>query len=121
MSSPAFPASRSHTTTALKTVPHSQHGRPLSLATHLTKSPPLATASSRLGATCEIQRLDWHAPPPEGGGEKFEVVIGSDVGYYEEDAVALASTAIRATAPGGKFLLMNRVGTDKRSAALEKV
>jgi hypothetical protein len=42
--------------------------------------------------------------------ERFPVVVGSDVIYYEEDAEALASTIVRSTEPGGKFIMMNRAG-----------
>ena len=42
--------------------------------------------------------------------ERFQVVVGSDVIYYEEDAEALASTVVRSTEPGGKFIMMNKAG-----------
>ena len=37
-------------------------------------------------------------------------MVGSDVIYYEEDAEALASTVVRSTEPGGKFIMMNKAG-----------
>lgn len=72
--------------------------------------------------TCEISRLDWHAPPSLIPEKKFDVVLGSEVIYYEEDAEALASTVIRRTAPGGKFLLMNKAfNKDEPRRGLDKV
>jgi len=68
-----------------------------------------------------ILRLDWHEclSPGYAAAEQFEVVIGSDVIYYSEDAPALAAAILAHTSPTGVFYLMNRRGRPGLAQVLE--
>lgn len=56
-------------------------------------------------ALLETRRLDWYHPDLE---ERFEVVVGSEVVYFERSFGPLLSVLVRATAPGGRVLLSDQ-------------
>lgn len=76
----------------------SEELQPSRLLEHLHTS----IALNGLKDVCEVVRIDWHHR--EEAVEKFPIVIGSDVIYYERDAKALAQTVIERTEPGGAFV-----------------
>lgn len=68
-----------------------------------------------------ITRLDWHQclTPQYTPAERFPVVMGSDIIYYEQDAAALVAAILAHTSPGGAFYLMNRRGRPGLRAVLD--
>jgi len=67
---------------------------------------------SRVHARCEAIALDWHASLRSGfePSRRYEVIVGSDLVYYEEDVDALVATIVAHLQPGATCHLMSRQG-----------
>jgi len=50
----------------------------------------------------ETRRLDWYSPDLE---RRFELVVASEVVYFEKSFASLLGVLVRALAPGGRVLL----------------
>jgi len=67
----------------------------------------MAEHNARLNGctSMETGRLDWYRPDLEG---RFDLVVGSEIVYFEKSFAPLLSVLVRATAPGGRILLSDQ-------------
>lgn len=74
-----------------------------------------------LGGSVSTDVLDWRdcLAPGFRAAEVFDVVIGSDLCYYLDDAPALAAAILAHTAGGGACYLMSRRGREEGDRALD--
>ncbi len=83
---------------------------------------PLALSMARHNArlngckALETRRLDWYCP--DLGEERFQIVAGSEVVYFEKSFAPLLSVLMRYTAPGGRILLSDQ-GRPQMASFLE--
>ncbi len=56
-------------------------------------------------SSIQFSRLDWYKPEMEGS---FDLVIGSDVVYFEKNFLPLISVMKRYTAPGGEIIISDQ-------------
>jgi len=68
----------------------------------------MARHNARLNgcAALETHRLDWYRP--DLGEDRFQIVAGSEVVYFEKSFAPLLAVLLRYTAPGGRILLSDQ-------------